>query len=416
MARLTRPTAALAGIAVLAAAALATTALVSGSSGYRLGVVLPGATNLVAGTPIRMQGFPAGQVESVTAVGNQARVEFTVDGDHAPLHAGATVRVGWKALLGERIFEVTDGPPGTAALPDGAMVTGQMPAPVEIDDVLSMLDPPTRSRLASLVRNLDGTVTGSAPDLNATLRAAGPAVDALGNVLRGVGTDGEAIRQLVSRLNGLVSILNSRDDELQGVVNHLGNASAVLAAKQQQLSQVLAKAPVTMDKATTVLADVPATVDAASPLLDDLRPVTERLRPVAGNLRPLLEDLRPTLDDLRPTLDSASRLLHRTPDLLDSLHDTLPDSSDALRHYGPALEFLRPYTPELAGWMSNWASAMANYDSNGHYARGMVQTGVEAWNANPGWLTGPGVSKDLTPLPGAAAGEPWPDAYGSGMR
>jgi phospholipid/cholesterol/gamma-HCH transport system substrate-binding protein len=415
MARPTGPTAALAAVAVLAAAALVTTVLV-GSGGYRLSVMLPGATNLVAGTPIRMQGFPAGRVERITAVGDRARVEFSVDGDHAPLHSGATVRVGWKALLGERIFEVTDGPAGAAALPDGAMVTGQMPAPVEVDNVLSMLDPPTRARLASLVRNLDGTVTGSATDMNATLRAAGPTVDALGNVLRGVGTDGEAIRQLVTRLNGLVTTLNSRDDQLQGVVNHLGDASAVLATKQQQLSQVLAKAPVTLDKATTVLADLPATVDAASPLLDDLRPVSERLRPVAGNLRPLLDDLRPTLDDLRPTLDSASRLLGRTPDLLDSLGDTLPGSTEALRAYGPALEFVRPYTPELAGWMSNWASAMANYDSNGHYARGMVQTGVEAWNANPGWLTGPGVSKDLTPLPGAAAGEPWPDAYGSGMR
>jgi len=414
---MTRPAAVLAGIGVLAAAAaLLTVVLLANASGYRLSVVLPGATNLVAGTPIRMQGFPAGQVERITAVGNQARVEFSVDGDHAPLHEGATIRIGWKALLGERIFEVTDGPATAAALPTGAMVTGQMPAPVEIDNVLSMLDQPTRQRLTSLVRNLDGTVTTSATDLNATLRASGPAVDALGNVLRGVGTDGEAIRQLVTRLNGLVSTMNSRDEQLRGVVNHLGNASAVLATRQQRLSQVLAKAPVTLDKATTVLANVPATVDAASPLLDDLRPVAERLRPVAGNLRPLLEDLRPTLGDLRPTLRSASRLFGRTPDLLDGLDDTLPDSNDALRHYGPALEFLRPYTPELAGWMTNWASAMANYDSNGHYARGMVQTGVEAWNANPGFLTGPGVTKDLTPVPGAAAGEPWPDAYGSGMR
>jgi len=413
---MTRPAIVLPGVAVLAVAALFATIFLTGTGHYRLSVVLPGATNLVAGTPIRMQGFPAGQVEHITAVGNQARVEFSVAGEHAPLHEGATVRIGWKSLLGERIFEVTDGPATAATLPDGAMVTGQMPAPVEIDNVLSMLDPPTRQRLASLVRNLDGTVTGSAPDLNATLRASGPAVDALGNVLRGVGTDGEAIRQLVTRLNGLVSTLNSRDDQLQDVVNHLGNASAVLATKQQQLSQVLAKAPGTLDKATTVLADVPATVNAATPLLSDLRPVTERLRPVAGNLRPLLEDLRPTLEDLRPTLGSATRLLGRTPELLDSLHDTLPDSTDALRHYAPALEFLRPYTPELAGWMSNWASAMANYDSNGHYARGMVQMGVEAWNANPGGLTGPGVTKDLTPLPGAAAGEPWPDAYGSGMR
>jgi phospholipid/cholesterol/gamma-HCH transport system substrate-binding protein len=411
-----RPKRVLAVAALLAVAAASVAAVVVGNGGQRLTVVLPAATNLVAGTPIRIYGFPAGRVERITAVGNRARVDFTVDAEHAPLHDGAVVRIGWKSLLGERIFEVTDAPPGAPALPDGATVPGQMPSPVEIDDVLAVLDPPTRQRLASLVSSLNRRVSGSTRDVNATLRAAGPALDALGNVLRGVGTDGAAVRQVVTKLDGLVGILDDRDAQLRGVVEHLAGTSATLAGRREQIGQVLAKTPRVLDKATTVLGEVPGTVDAASPLLGELRPAAARLRPVAANLRPLLDDLRPAVAELRPTLDSASDLLDRTPALLDGLHDTVPVATDTLGHYATALSFLRPYTPEMAGWMSNWASSMANYDSNGHYARGMVQAGFEALNANPNGITAPGVAKDEQPAPGAASDEPWTDAHGSGLR
>jgi phospholipid/cholesterol/gamma-HCH transport system substrate-binding protein len=339
-----------------------------------------------------------------------------VDADHAPLHDGATVRIGWKSLLGERIFEVTDAPPGAPALPDGATVPGRMPSPVEIDDVLSVLDPPTWQRLAAVVGTLDRRVGGSTRDVNATLRAAGPALDALGNVLRGVGADGAAVRQVVTELDGLVGTLDDRDAQLRGTVEHLAGTSATLAGQREQIGRVLAKTHGVLDKATTVLGEVPATVDAASPLLRDLRPAAARLRPVAAGLRPLLDGLRPAVTELRPTLDSASDLLDRTPRLLDGMRDTLPAATETLGHYASALSFLRPYTPEMAGWMSNWASSMADYDSNGHYARGMVQAGFEALNVNPGGITAPGVAEDERPLPGAASGEPWTDAFGSGLR
>jgi phospholipid/cholesterol/gamma-HCH transport system substrate-binding protein len=395
--------------------AASTAFAVVNSMPYHASVMSPSAINLVAGTPLRIKGFPAGTVEKITAVGDKARIDFTIDRDHAPLHDGASATIAWKALLGERYLDIADGPANGPVLPDGAMLPGTMAAPVEIDDVLSMLDPPTREKLASLLRGLDSTVTPAAPDINATLASAGPAVGALGDVLRGVGTDGQAIRQLLTRVNGLTGALSSRDAQLRDIIAQLADSSQVMATRGEQLRQVLAEVPGTLDKATTVLGTVPDTVDAAGPLLDDLRPATEKLVPVAANLRPLLADLRPTIADLRPTLDSASQLLGVTPGLLDSLHETVPKTNQALVGLTPALDFLRPYAPEMVGWMANWGSAMSNYDANGHYTRGMVQTGVEAWNANPG-ITGPGVTADQTPPPGAAAGEPWTDAFGDGMN
>jgi phospholipid/cholesterol/gamma-HCH transport system substrate-binding protein len=79
------------------------------------------------------------------------------------------------------------------------------------------------------------------------------------------------------------------------------------------------------------------------------------------------------------------------------------------------LNFLRPYTPELQGFLSNWASAFSGYNANGHYARFLAQAGPASVDANPGIMP-PGVTSDPYPLPGANVGQPWTDAFGSSVH
>lgn len=403
-------------VLLLVVAALVCTGAYSIASGpYRLQIVSPSAIGLIEGTPVMMKGFQAGEIDSIEVRGADALVTVSMDSDFVPLHDGAAANVMWKALLGERLLQITDGAPGNPEIPSGGTLQGNIPAPVEMDDVLSALDPPTRERLSSLVRRLDGTVAGSERDVNDTLRTAGPAVGALGNVLRGLGTDGEAIKQLVTQLDGTTSLLAARNGDMERIVGQLGSATAQTAARRDQLKQTVDGMPGTLDRAQKVLGNVPGTVDEAVPLLDDVRPATEKLPSVSANLQPLLADLRPAIADLRPTFDSASELLRFTPGLIDSAHQTVPATTQAVDSLGPALRFLRPYSPELMGWMSNWGSAFANSDGNGHFARIFVQSGGEAANVNPG-ITTPGVHRDLQPAPGSAVGQPWTDAFGSGER
>ena len=62
--------------------------------------------------------------------------------------------------------------------------------------------------------------------------------------------------------------------------------------------------------------------------------------------------------------------------------------AESFRLHGAMAEFLRPYTPEVVGWLSNWASFAGNYDSNGHYARFHILAGLESIMAShPGLFT-----------------------------
>jgi phospholipid/cholesterol/gamma-HCH transport system substrate-binding protein len=286
---------------------------------------------------------------------------------------------------------------------------------VEIDQVLAALDPPTRERLKSLVQRLRQTLDGNEDELNATLRAAGPALEALGQVLEAVGNDGPAIRSLVERLYTMTATLTARQDDVSAVIGQLSRTSRATAAQQAQLRAALQELPPTLEVAQRTLDDVPPTVDKTVPLLADLRPATQRLTSVSRNLSPLLSDLRPAVADLKPTLVAAQSLLQVAPGLLDDAHATLPGINTAAGSAQPALSFLRPYTPELAGWLSNWGSASAGYDSIGHYMRAFVQQGGSSVNANPGVLP-PGIGKNAHREPGENEGQPWTDATGSSLR
>ncbi|WP_116200537.1 MlaD family protein [Amycolatopsis circi] len=402
--------------ALVAAAVLAAAGWTWAKPDYTVGVLLGSATNVVKGGSVLINGFPSGSVADISVRDGKAYVQLALDGDHVPLHAGAKVTVAWKALLGERLVEVHDGPESNATIPSGGMLTGTMDQPMELDQVLNALDPATRAHLSSLVNGLNSTVSGNEQNIQATVKSAGPALTSLGAVLKALGSDGPAIKNLVTTLDQMTGTLAARDKDVRGVLDDLSRTTALTAQQHQQLSAALQKLPAVIDKANGTLGDVPGVADKAVPLLQDLQPATEKLPSVAKNLKPVFQDLRPLVAELRPTLDSAKTLLGYTPGLLDQAHAVVPGATSAVNYLQPAFQFLRPYTPEVASYFSLWGSAFANYDANGHYARIFgPQVGATSLNNNPG-VTPPGVRQDPYPLPGAAGNQPWADAFGSQPR
>lgn len=388
--------------------------LLAGQS-YTVNVALPSATNIIKGGIVTVNGFKAGKVKDIKAVNGQALLTLDVSRDYAPLHEGTVVTVPFKALLGERYVEIKDGPANAATIPENGTIPGAMPSPTEVDQVLNSLDPPTLANVRTLVNELDATVRGHEGDINASVSAAGPALNALGNVLDAVGTDGPAIRDLVTRLNGMVGTLSDRQQDIRTIVNQFARLSALSASHQAELRQGLRQLPPTLQTARTTLDKVPGVADKAVPLLNDLKDPTHTLISVGHNLKPLFSDLKPTLNDLGPMLSHLDKLLDNTPGLLDSAHDATPDLTETVDYLHKPLDFLRPYTPEAIGWLSNWNSAFSSYDSNGHYFRVYVQGGPTTVIPNPGALP-PGVGINPYPMPGQNGGTPWTDAYGSGIR
>jgi len=408
------PVSALVTVAVAVAALAGGFALAAPGSSDHYSVVLANAIGVVEGTPVQLDGFDVGAVTAVTARDDKAIAEFSVGVLPRPLTSGSIVIVEWRSEIGERYLQLRPGPPGNPVLPSGAILESGPPQ-VLLGELLASFDAPTRAHLTSFLRQLDSTLTGHQQDLNRTLQAAGPAMDAFGGVLNGVAGDGQAIKTVLTNLRQVTDVLAARRDALSGTVTDLNRLTSTAAVHQKQLGDGLAELPTTLDAVHAALDKLPAAADQTVPLLKDLRPAAARLPAVAGDLNPVMERLRPVADRLGPTLKAADELLGVAPDFLGSATDVLPQLDTTFDRVTPALKFLRPYTPEAIGLVTNFGNLFAGYDSNGHFLIPMVTEGKPALNANPP-VTAPGEHVDLHPLPGGLVDQPWTDAGGSAPR
>lgn len=399
--------------AVVAVVVLASVRLLT-SDPYTLTLVMPAVDQTFEGGKVMMRGQQVGRVSELGVREGQALVTIEIDDDHAPLPAGTRARVKWLSVLGARVVELQPGAEGNLPLASGHLITGNLEG-VEIDDLLATLDAPTRAQLQGLLGELDHTVAGHEKDLNATLTEAGPTILALGQVLRAVGEDGPAIKKIVTQLHGVTETVSARDQELAESVADLDRLTKAVAARQAELSVVLDRLPGTIGTATATLDSAEQPIDSARVLLRDVRPLTAQLPGIARDVEPVLAAARPALADLTPTLEAADDLLTRTPALLSGANELLPTLDDAVEQVNPMVAFLRPYTPELAGWLSNWVGIFGSQNSSGNYARALITASASsADDVLPGLPPGMGVNP--RPAPGSLAGQPWTDANGDPIQ
>jgi phospholipid/cholesterol/gamma-HCH transport system substrate-binding protein len=381
---------------------------------YQVSVVLPNANNIIKGGSVMREGYRAGSVKSIEVVDGKAKLLLDLDDSFGKLHEGVRADVAWKGTIGERLITLTDGPKKNAEIPSGALLTDVASEPVEMAEVLSSLDAPTRKNLNTLIKNINATTSGHEKDMQAALKTSGPAVEQLGAMLGDLGADGEAISQILTQSNRTMGILVDRQRTLSQVVADLSGMSENVVTRRKELGQTLETLPEVLEEGQKTFDVVPDAVDETIPLLEDLEPASEQLAETSKNLEPVLQDLRPAVQDLRPALGSLAKLLNETPAMMDAGTATFPDIDKALKGSQPAVDFLRPYTPEIVGWLSNWASQAGNYDSNGHYSRFGILHGAES--VIPAVSKGAGVTQNLEPKPGDPVEQPWEDAYGDGVR
>jgi hypothetical protein len=78
-----------------------------------------------------------------------------------------------------------------------------------------------------------------------------------------------------------------------------------------------------------------------------------------------------------------------------------------------SLDCIRPYTPDIIAFASDWADFLSGVDGQDHYFRAQVQTllpatyNAQTYNSAQMKKLMPWVSYVFPPPPGYAAGQPW---------
>ena len=381
------------------------------SYGYELNATFANSANIALNSPVRIAGVEVGKVISTERDGDATTVTFTVSGAGRPIHDDAFAAIRPRIFLEGNFFVDLD--PGSPSAPDlgsgGTIPVSHTSTAVQIDEVLTALQSPTRADLSRLLESYGTALTHvptAAEDANQSPEVQGKTgAEAFNGVLKYggdagrysaqvtnafLGTQQRDLSRLVAGAGRTFGAFASREADLQGLIDNFNVFTGALAAQSSNLSTTIALAAPTLRTARASLVSL-------NRALPPLRTYAIELTPAVAELPGLISASKPWLAQVRPLLSGkegggvARLLAESTPGLAGAAQAgkevTLPQLNrlslctskvfvptgnqtinDRFSTGGPAYrEFF--YT------LANFAGLAQNYDGNGPYARANVGGG-----------------------------------------
>jgi len=393
---------------------------------YELRASFDDVRGLLEGGDVRAGAVKVGVVRSIR-IAEDERPEVTMDvDDDFRLHRGARADVRLASNVGavNRAVELLQGDPSAPLLPDGArLAVGATDQPVNFDEAVETLDPPTRRRLGRLVEGLERTLHGRGPDVDRLLRRSAPALNETAELLHQVGRDGVALRTLVRDGERVTGVLARDREELGAAADALAGLLRTTAGRQAQLRESVARLAPALTRGRAAL-------DAVTAATPQLRRLARGLGPVATELRPLARLLPRAMQAAGPLTAQTRRLVERGPAQLRELRPIIRSASPVARKLTPVARealplarVLQVYVPETVGAFQNFGAISGAYDANGHILNvasglsnmpppstvGRVIGPADCDRDNPGGVVAGLLQRPYIRVPGVNECQPWKD-------
>ena len=403
-----------AAIAALATAAAAVGLIIALSGGaHTVRAVFAAALQLRAGNEVRIAGRKVGSVRSVVLSNDRAVVTIGLDDSSWPLHLGTTaeIRYGAAAAYASRFVQLSPGPANAPALAGNALLPENDTAtPVEFDQIYSAFDAPARRNLGGTIAGAADTLNGHAADLVRDFELGGIGAERTSGMLGDLGLDPAALASLVTAGASTASTLRANDPQLRSLVTNAADTFSVFGDNATALQATLAKLPNALTSSQTTLRHLNRTLRPLSALTADIAPGAAGLREVAPRLRGALQTLEQIGPSARSTLALGARNLPLLSRFLDSATTFTPGFSSALAQLAPMVGCIRPYAPEIGGYLEDWQAGA--FDHVGHYGTvDLIQTSVPpgtTLSSAQAVAASSGALQYAFPRPpGLSAGKPW---------
>jgi phospholipid/cholesterol/gamma-HCH transport system substrate-binding protein len=350
-------------VAGLALAVVATLLLTGSDDAYKARVLLENAGGLRSGSPVVIGGVPVGKLDlSIDDRTDKVLVEMRIKPEFGPIGKDATAEIVAQNLLGQKQLSITTGDVAGDPAPSGfELESGRVTQQTDLDQVLNVLDAPTRTRLAIFINEAGAAFTGRKDDFNSLLRDLGPTLGAGADLLGELNSDNLALRNLVTTTDGYVGELTAQRAKLVDLVDKVGGTAATVATHRAELRTTLANAPGglrtlqtflgRLEQATVPLGPaaekiatsavplaqaqqaLPAFVDAAVPALNTARDVAPDLTRLGREATPVLGRAVPAIDQLRSTAEND------LPAVASTLNGSINNTVAVLENWARAIQY-----------------------------------------------------------------------------
>jgi phospholipid/cholesterol/gamma-HCH transport system substrate-binding protein len=303
--------------------------------GWRLEASFAGVEGLVTQSDVDVAGVRVGHVTAIAPDPRGGAVVTMAIDDGVHLRTDTRALLRPKTAIGEQYVELVRRTGSTAAYATAGyrLPREQTGHAVELDTVLNELDPQTRAAISQSLRQLGVALAGRQDDVSAAI----PEVERAAANLRPLAQVADARQQEIGRiLTDLAIILSALADE-QDALGHVivsgDTATGALAKRDQQLAGTIQQADRLFASLDQILADT-TPADRAS--------LAQAPGTIASG-RQLVSTLNPAVDRLLPEL------------LLAQVN--YPNNQLAVSQ------------PDAVSLATEWISAFAQSDSNGHSFR-----------------------------------------------
>jgi phospholipid/cholesterol/gamma-HCH transport system substrate-binding protein len=405
-------------IAAIVLFALVALLLVSSSGGgtYELKAVFDDVRGLIPGGEVRAGAITVGRVTKVE-LNDQDEPEVTMRvSNDLPLHQGAlaNIRLGSNVGAVNRTVDLTQGDISKPELPRGTVLRGaSTDQPVNFDNAIETLDPPTRADIKRFLIGLDAALKNRGPDFDRALANSSQALNETANLLAQVNQDGNALKTIVDQGNRVTAAIASSPRDLGGAVESTARLLATTGAREEELAESVRLLGPALANGRKTLDALASNTPELTELVDGLSPVAKQLQPFARELPKATRAGGPFLKQTRKLVHEGPNDLRRIEPIIDATEPIATDFPPVIQAAIPLAKDLTAYIPETIGFFQNFGAATGDYDKVGHVinlAIGAAQTPPPAASSNtiqsdqctPGKLV-----KPFTRLPGTNECEPW---------
>jgi phospholipid/cholesterol/gamma-HCH transport system substrate-binding protein len=411
------------GLVAVGVVVLAIAVLDSGSTpSHKITVTIPEATGVLAGDFVRSAGTQVGSVTSVQAVegGREAEITMSLDDSVWPLSKGSSFTVRWGGTIDEYDRYITlvraRSNQGSIVTASGSIPAANFHVPVEYGSLLSAFTPSVRAGLKSAINHGGASLEDAKTGLKATLKTAPAALTQVNAVVEDLDSNESTLRDLVSSTGSVVNAVDTSDPGLSDLLQGASGTFSAIAAQDTNLKSTLSGAPQTLTEARTTLKQADTTLVGVQRLATNIKPGVQKLVRISEPLDHLLTTITRVSPDLNATLSTAVTSAPNVTTLVSKVTDLSPQLDSTLDQANTALDCIRPYTPEIAAFGSDWGSALSGNVQGTVYIRANPQVLIPApYNGEAGAYANagdvqkayPGLAYDFPTAPGAAADEPW---------
>ncbi|MFJ8812941.1 MlaD family protein [Amycolatopsis thermoflava] len=396
----------IAGLVVLALVVLFGITASSGVPGAAKTVVRAAFHNVGAplkvGDDVRENSARIGRVADLGYDGEQAVVTLELDGT-VPVYADARAAIWDQSALAKKFVELDRGHPEAGSL-DGRLIPPERNVgSADLDDVLDVLDPATRSALTGTVRELGGGAAGHSQDLHDFIEHAPAELSGLGTTAGALSAAETDLPALLARADELAGAFAGHDRELAELVRQAGDTANALAVDEgRPLRDTLGNLPATLTGAREALSSLHQPLTDAHGALAAVRPGAQALGQATGDLRGVLREAPTPLGKVPGVAQAAEPAITELTGALADARPLVPALSRGLVDLASPVNTLAPYSREVVEFFRRIESMVSTEVAPGvHGARvGVALEGPSALTG--GLLKDPLQGQDAYPAPGAA--------------